>query len=107
MKITEKCAEIFKGGMVMKNGDISTVTGISVEAVPAYNLVHKRDNGHFFHPKGEGNGYVLTCGDKRIYVAADHPAKRPPEYRNTYPKDEIDQGSVSSSKPSRKRDPDS
>lgn len=55
----------------MKNGDIQTVLGIKVEAVPAYNLVHKRDNGQFFHPKGIGNGYVLTFGDKRIYVAGD------------------------------------
>ena len=55
----------------MKNGDIKTVLGIKVEAVPAYNLVHKRDNGQFFHPRGIGNGYVLTFGDKRIYVAGD------------------------------------
>jgi L-ascorbate metabolism protein UlaG (beta-lactamase superfamily) len=69
--LTEKCAEQFEGGIVMKNGDIKTVVGIKVEAVPAYNLVHKRDDGQFFHPKGEGNGYVLTFGDKRIYIAGD------------------------------------
>jgi L-ascorbate metabolism protein UlaG (beta-lactamase superfamily) len=55
----------------MKNGDIRNVMGIKVEAVPAYNLVHKRDNGKFYHPKGEGNGYVFTFGDKRVYVAGD------------------------------------
>jgi L-ascorbate metabolism protein UlaG (beta-lactamase superfamily) len=55
----------------MTNGDIKTVLEIKVEAVPAYNLVHKRDDGGVFHPKGEGNGYVLTFGDKRIYVAGD------------------------------------
>ena len=42
-----------------------------IEAIPAYNLVNKRENGQFFHPKGEGNGYVLTFGDKRIYIAGD------------------------------------
>jgi len=50
---------------------VRTIMGITVEAVPAYNLVHKRDDGGVFHPKGEGNGYVLTFGDKRIYVAGD------------------------------------
>jgi L-ascorbate metabolism protein UlaG (beta-lactamase superfamily) len=47
------------------------VEGIEVEAVPAYNIVHKRDDGQFWHPKGEGNGYVLTIGDKRVYIAGD------------------------------------
>jgi L-ascorbate metabolism protein UlaG (beta-lactamase superfamily) len=69
--LTEICAEELEGGTVMKNGDTLTVEGITVEAVPAYNLVHKRDNGEFFHPKGEGNGYILTFGDKRVYVAGD------------------------------------
>jgi L-ascorbate metabolism protein UlaG (beta-lactamase superfamily) len=65
------CASKVSGGTVMTNGDIKTVLEIKVEAVPAYNLVHKRDDGGVFHPKGEGNGYVLTFGDKRIYVAGD------------------------------------
>ena len=55
----------------MHNGDVRTVRGIQVEAVPAYNLVHKRDNGLPFHPKSIGNGYILTFGDKRVYIAAD------------------------------------
>ena len=65
------CADRVEGGMVMKNGETRTVLGIKVEAIPAYNLVHKRDNGQPFHPQGVGNGYVLTFGDKRIYVAGD------------------------------------
>lgn len=69
--LTERCAEQYEGGVVMKNGDVRTVEEIKVDAVPAYNLVHKRENGEFYHPKGEGNGYVLTFGDKRIYVAGD------------------------------------
>lgn len=69
--LTELCAQKVSGGTVMRNGDSKTVQGIKVEAVPAYNLVHKRDNGQFFHPKGEGNGYVLTFGDTRIYIAGD------------------------------------
>jgi L-ascorbate metabolism protein UlaG (beta-lactamase superfamily) len=68
---TEICAEKVEGGIVMKNGDRQTVMDIDIEAVPAYNLVHKRENGEFYHPKGEGNGYVLTFGDTRVYVAGD------------------------------------
>ena len=55
----------------MKNGDVKTVKGIEVKAVPAYNIVHKRANGEPFHPKGVGNGYVVTFGDKKIYIAGD------------------------------------
>ena len=69
--LTEKCAEKVPGGIIMHNGDTRLVEGIAVEAVPAYNLVHKRDNGQPFHPKGTGNGYLLTFGDKRIYIAGD------------------------------------
>jgi len=42
-----------------------------VTAVPAYNLVHERSPGVPFHPRGQGNGYVMTFGDKRVYVAGD------------------------------------
>ena len=47
---------------VVKNGETKTVAGVKIEAVPAYNS---------YHPKGNGNGYVLTFGDKRVYVAGD------------------------------------
>jgi len=69
--LTDKCAEKVKDGTAMKNGDNKTVMGIKIEAVPAYNLIHKRDTGELFHPKGSGNGYVLTFGDKRVYIAGD------------------------------------
>jgi L-ascorbate metabolism protein UlaG (beta-lactamase superfamily) len=42
-----------------------------VTAVPAYNLVNKRENGQPFHPRGEGNGYVITIAGLKIYVAGD------------------------------------
>ena len=68
--LTELCAKKVEG-VIMKNGEVRNVLGIKIEAIPAYNLVHKRDDGEFYHPKGEGNGYVLTFGDKRIYIAGD------------------------------------
>ncbi len=69
--LTEACARSVFGGIVMANGDTRTVAGVAVEAVPAYNLVHKRDDGQPWHPKGEGNGYVLTFGKTRVYIAGD------------------------------------
>ncbi len=60
--------EILNKGTAMKNGDTMTVDGIGIEAVPAYNTTAGRDQ---FHPKGRDNGYVLTIGGKRIYIAGD------------------------------------
>jgi len=68
--LTAKCAAKVKG-TVMANGDRRTFKGIDVEAVPAYNIKHERSAGKPFHPKGEGNGYVLTLGGLRVYVAGD------------------------------------
>lgn len=65
------CAGKIKDAVVMKNGDQKTIQGFEVEAIPAYNIVHKRSDGNPFHPKGQGNGYVITFGDKRVYVAGD------------------------------------
>jgi L-ascorbate metabolism protein UlaG (beta-lactamase superfamily) len=69
--LTELCAEKFEGGTIMKNGDVKTIGEIQIEAVPAYNLVHMRESGEPFHIKGTCNGYVITFGEKRVYVAGD------------------------------------
>lgn len=69
--LTETCAKKISGGIVMKNGDMQIIQGIKFEAIPAYNIIHKRDNGQPFHPEAVGNGYVLTFGDTRVYVAGD------------------------------------
>ncbi len=69
--LTETCAATVKGGIVMKNGDVKTIGGLKIEAIPAYNIVHILSEGVTFHPKGVGNGYVITFGDKRVYVAGD------------------------------------
>jgi len=70
---TNKCMDQLNinGSIIMKNGDTETVKGIKIEAVPAYNIEHMRSENSPFHPKGEGNGYILTFGDKRVYVAGD------------------------------------
>jgi len=58
-------------GKIMENGSEMIIKGIRIEAVPAYNLINKRQNGDFYHPKGVGNGYVLTFENIRIYIAGD------------------------------------
>jgi len=69
--LTKACAEKVAGGTVMKNGDVLTVLGLKIEAVPAYNIVQKRPDGEPFHPKGRGNGYIINFGKTRVYVAGD------------------------------------
>lgn len=50
-------------------GQSKPVLDITAEAVPAYNLTAERLR---YHPKDrKDNGYVLTFGDKRVYVAGD------------------------------------
>ena len=64
---------------VMKNGDatnlkaavVPAIPALAVEAVPAYNKVRGPAPGKLYHPKGVGNGYVLSFGGKRIYVSGD------------------------------------
>jgi L-ascorbate metabolism protein UlaG (beta-lactamase superfamily) len=49
-------------------GHATNVSGVRVEAVPAYNLTPERTK---FHPKGRGVGYVVTVGGKRVYISGD------------------------------------
>ncbi len=61
----------YPDAVVMRNGESRTAAGFSVEAVPAYNIKSMRAPGVPFHPRGVGNGYVLTIGDTRIFIAGD------------------------------------
>ncbi len=69
--VAPACEGKVVGAVVMQNGEERTVLGVRIEAVPAYNIVHLRSTGVPYHPKGEGNGYVLTFGDTRVLVAGD------------------------------------
>ena len=55
----------------LANGEKTTWDKWTIEAVPAYNIVHMSPQGQPFHPKGRGNGYVLTFGGKRFYFSGD------------------------------------
>jgi L-ascorbate metabolism protein UlaG (beta-lactamase superfamily) len=56
---------------VMANGQTRTIAGISIEAVPMYNMQRGPSAGQLFHTKGRGNGYIVTLGGKRVYFAGD------------------------------------
>ncbi len=53
---------------ILDNGDSKERYGITVEAIPMYNL---REEALKFHAKGRGNGYVLNIGGERIYFSGD------------------------------------
>jgi L-ascorbate metabolism protein UlaG (beta-lactamase superfamily) len=69
--LTQAVASQVAGGIVMGNGQTKIVAGLKIEAVPAYNRVHQRESGEPFHLQGRGNGYIITFGRKRVYVAGD------------------------------------
>ncbi|MCB9264707.1 MAG: MBL fold metallo-hydrolase [Lewinellaceae bacterium] len=58
----------FKNIQVLANGEQTTWNGITIEALPMYNLPETEDSRH---PKGRGNGYLLTIAGKRLYLSGD------------------------------------
>ncbi|WP_332713592.1 MBL fold metallo-hydrolase [Pelagibacterium mangrovi] len=52
----------------MANGDTDSFGDIAIEAVPAYNTTEDRLQ---YHPQGRDNGYILTIGERRVYIAGD------------------------------------
>ena len=52
-------------GIVLANGQSTEAAGYRIEAVAAYDLTP----GEPYHPKGEANGYIITVGSRRIYIA--------------------------------------
>lgn len=53
---------------VVANDQTVTVDGLPILGVPMYNITPDRLK---FHDKGRGNGYVVTLGGKRVYIAGD------------------------------------
>lgn len=67
--LNAKSAGIIGRGEVIGNGESRELPeGILLEAVPAYNTTPGREK---FHPRGNGNGYVLSIDGLRIYIAGD------------------------------------
>ena len=55
----------------LSNSQKKEVKGVSIEAVPAYNVNKFKSPGVVFHPKGFGNGYVFEVNGTRLYIAGD------------------------------------
>ncbi len=67
--VKDKMSEKYKNSTtVVNNGGSHEEMGIQIQAIPMYNLPESPDEKHV---KGRGNGYVLTMGDKRIYISGD------------------------------------
>jgi L-ascorbate metabolism protein UlaG (beta-lactamase superfamily) len=54
--------------VILKNGETTSQIGISISAIPMYNLP---ESPTAFHTRGRGNGYVLKMGGKNIYISGD------------------------------------
>lgn len=50
------------------NGETAGFGGVTIDAIPAYNLADDRKK---YHPKGRDNGYVLGLDGFRIYISGD------------------------------------
>lgn len=67
--LNARCQHMLGHGHAMANGDsLQLAPGVSLRAVPAYNTTPAHLK---FHPRGRDNGYVLSLGGLRIYLAAD------------------------------------
>ena len=69
--VAEQAGDAVPNITLIANGETKTVAGVSIEAVPMYNLERGPEPGQLFHTKGRGNGYILTLGGKRVYFSGD------------------------------------
>jgi L-ascorbate metabolism protein UlaG (beta-lactamase superfamily) len=78
--LTQNCSGKYPQGIVIKNGESGTFSGIQVDAVPLYQVFDHKNTINFNHPKGQSNGYILHFGDFTVYVAGD--TENIPEMKN-------------------------
>jgi len=55
--------------VVLENGGTTTFSGISIEAVPMYNLPEQ--DTEIWHERGRGTGHVPERSGERVYIAGD------------------------------------
>ena len=68
----DNCSKRIKGDVrSLKPGEETTVDGIKIRAVEAYNHKRFKPSGKPWHPRGYGVGYLVTTEGKRIYHAGD------------------------------------
>jgi L-ascorbate metabolism protein UlaG (beta-lactamase superfamily) len=67
--VADKLPENLKSkATVIGNGQTINKFDIGINAIPMYNLPESADTRH---TKGRGNGYVLTFGNKTVYLSGD------------------------------------
>lgn len=66
--VTDKLPKSFTRVVVLNNNEEMQRFDIKIKAIPMYNLPESPDSKH---TKGRGNGYVITFGDKRVYISGD------------------------------------
>lgn len=67
--VHEKLPEALRArATAIANGESTTANAVTIDAIPAYNTTPERLQ---YHPPGRDNGYVLTIGGKRFYIAGD------------------------------------
>lgn len=54
--------------VILNNGMQTSQLAIMIKAVPMYNLPEEAGSRH---PKGRGNGYIITLGGKAVYISGD------------------------------------
>jgi L-ascorbate metabolism protein UlaG (beta-lactamase superfamily) len=60
-----------QGAETMANGDRIRIDELTIEAVPMYNPTLDPQQRVIFHPKGRGNGYIVSLSGARVYIAGD------------------------------------
>lgn len=63
--------------LTINNGEQKEFENLRIEAVPMYNLPNSPEARH---PKGRGNGYIISSGSTKIYISGD--TEDIPEMRN-------------------------
>ncbi|WP_375436390.1 MBL fold metallo-hydrolase [uncultured Hymenobacter sp.] len=67
--VAEKLPAAYKTQVrILNNGQQLDTLGMTVSAIPMYNLPEAADAPH---TKGRGNGYVLGLGGKNVYLSGD------------------------------------
>jgi L-ascorbate metabolism protein UlaG (beta-lactamase superfamily) len=64
-------AKTVTDAVVLNNGESKTIGAWKIDAIPMYNIKRGPSAGQLYHDKGRGNGYVVTYGGLRIYIAGD------------------------------------
>lgn len=66
--VIAKLGSDFQNLQPLANGQKTDLGAIAIEAIPMYNLPEDSTSRH---PKGRGNGYILSLAGKRIYISGD------------------------------------